>query len=237
MDVSSAVLERISSANIACGFHAGDPRTMEEAVLSCREHGVAVGAHPGFPDLVGFGRREMHVSAGEARTDLLYQVGALAAFCTSAGVELQHVKPHGALYNAAANDERLAQALIEGMLSLRPRPILLALSGSRLARMAEDAGLRVGQEVFADRAYRQDGTLVSRSVPGAVIRDPLAIARRAVRMIREGEVETIDAAAIPVRADSICVHGDTPGSTEIVRRLADALRQAKIEVVALRDLV
>lgn len=237
IDVSSALLERISSANIACGFHAGDPMGMEEAVLSCREHGVAVGAHPGFPDLVGFGRREMRVSALEVRTDLLYQVGALAAFCTSAGVELQHVKPHGALYNVVSNDPRLAQGLVEGMLNLRPRPILLALSGSRLARMAKEAGLRVGQEAFADRAYNQDGTLVSRSVPGAVIHDPLVIARRAVRMIRDGEVETLDAGVISVRADSICVHGDTPGATEIVLRLVDAFEQARIEVVALRDLV
>ncbi|MDD4902909.1 MAG: LamB/YcsF family protein [Candidatus Bipolaricaulis sp.] len=237
MDIRPAALERISSANIACGFHAGDPMAMEEAVRSCREHGVAVGAHPGFPDLGGFGRREMRLSAGEVRNDLLYQVGALAAFCTSVGVELQHVKPHGALYNAAANDGRLAQGLVDGMLSLRPHPILVALSGSRLARMAEEAGLRVGHEVFADRAYNQDGTLVSRSVPGAVIHDPEVIARRAVRMIREGEVETIDAGVIAVRADSICVHGDTPGATEIVLRLADALAQAKIEVVALRELV
>ena len=237
IDIDPMVLERISSANIACGFHAGDPRGMEEAVRSCREHGVAVGAHPGFPDLVGFGRREMRVSAEEARADLLYQVGALAAFCASAGVELQHVKPHGALYNAAANDAGLARGIVEGVLSLRPRPILLALSGSKLAQMAEEAGLRVGHEVFADRAYNQDGSLVSRSVPGAVIDDPETIARRAVRMIREGDVETLDAGAISVRADSICVHGDTPGATEIVVRLAEALEEAEIEVVALRDLV
>jgi UPF0271 protein len=237
IDISPAVLEKISSANVACGFHAGDAMAMEEAVCSCRTSNVAVGAHPGFPDLMGFGRREMTVSPREARNYLLYQVGALVAFCRSAGVELQHVKPHGALYNAAAGDARLAEGLIDGMLHLQPRPILLTLSGSCLARLAAEAGLRVGHEIFADRAYNSDGSLVSRCVPGAVIRDPEVIARRAVRMIREGEVETIDAGVIAVRADSICVHGDTPGATEIVLRLADALEQAKIEVVALRDLV
>jgi len=237
MDVDPQVLRRISSANVACGFHAGDAMAMEEAVCSCRTHNVAVGAHPGFPDLMGFGRREMSVSPREARNYLLYQVGALVAFCRSAGVDLQHVKPHGALYNAAAGDARLAEGLIDGMLHLQPRPILLALSGSCLARLAAEAGLRVGHEVFADRAYNSDGRLVSRAAPGAVIDDPEAVARRAVRMIRDGEVETIDGGIIAVRADSICVHGDTPRAAEIVLRLADALEQAKIEVVALRDLV
>lgn len=237
IDVSPQVLERISSANIACGFHAGDPMAMEDAVNLCKQYQVAVGAHPGFPDLMGFGRREMKISAKEARNYVLYQVGALSAFCTSVGLELQHVKPHGALYNMAAYDEDLAQGIIAGLLSLRPRPILLALSGSRFAQMAKQAGLRVGHEVFADRAYNRDGALAPRGRVGAVLDDPAAIAQRALRMVKEGEVETIDDDVIKLRADSICVHGDNPKATEIVIRLAEAFDQAGIKVVPLRELV
>jgi UPF0271 protein len=237
IDISPEVLVRISSANIACGFHAGDPMVMEETVNLCKQHQVAVGAHPGFPDLMGFGRREMKISAKEARNYLLYQVGALWAFCTSVGLELQHVKPHGALYNMAAYDEGLAQGIIDGLLSLRPQPILLALSGSRFAKMAEDAGLRVGHEVFADRAYSRDGTLVPRGREGAVIHDPEVIAQRAGRMVKEGEVQTINGEVIKLKADSICVHGDNPQAKEIVVRLTEAFDQAGIKVVPLRELV
>lgn len=236
IDISREVMERISSANIACGFHAGDPMVMEEAVNLCKQYQVAVGAHPGFPDLMGFGRREMKISAKEARNYILYQVGALSAFCTSAGLELQHVKPHGALYNMAAYDEELAKGIIDGLLNVRPRPILLALSGSNLARMAEQAGLSVAHEVFADRAYNRDGTLVPRGRAGAVLVDPEAIAKRAIRMVKKGEVETIEGDVIKLRADSICVHGDNPRATEIVIRLAEALNEAGIAIVPLREL-
>ena len=237
IDVDPEVLERISSANIACGFHAGDPMVMEETVILCKRYQVAVGAHPGLPDLVGFGRREMKISAREARNYVLYQVGALSAFCMRAEVDLQHVKLHGALYNMAANHEELAQGIIDGLLSLRPRPIVLALSGSLFAQIAAEAGLRVAHEAFADRAYHRDGTLVPRSRAGAVLNDPETIAQRAVRMVKEGEVETIDGDVIKLRVDSICVHGDNPRFTEIVIRLAEAFDRAGIEVLPLRELV
>jgi len=236
IEISPKVMERISSANIACGFHAGDPLVMEEAVTLCKKYSVAVGAHPGLPDLMGFGRREMKISPKEARNYLLYQVGALQAFCTSAEVDLQHVKPHGALYNMAAYDEQLAQGLIEGLMSLRPRPILLALSGSKFAQMAQEAGLRVCYEAFADRAYNRDGTLVSRRHEGAVIHDPEAIAQRALRIVKEGVVETIDGGVIKIKVDSICVHGDNPKATEIVVRLTEALDKEGVKIVPLREL-
>ncbi|MEW6045428.1 MAG: 5-oxoprolinase subunit PxpA [Bacillota bacterium] len=234
--IDRAVLERISSANVACGFHAGDPMAMEETVALCKEYGVAVGAHPGFPDLMGFGRREMKISPTEARNYLIYQVGALKAFCDAAGVELQHVKLHGAFYNMAANDTALGQGVIEGLLRLRPRPIVLGLAGSRFVQMAREAGLVVREEVFADRAYNRDGTLVSRREAGAAIHEPDVVARRALRMVKDGLVESIDGYPVRLRADSICVHGDNPGAAEIVVRLAETLRREGVEIVPLRAL-
>lgn len=235
--VAPEVMERISSANIACGFHAGDPMVMEETVNLCKKYGVAVGAHPGLPDLMGFGRREMKITFKEARNYILYQVGALWAFCMSAGVELQHVKAHGALYNMAAYDKNLAQGIIEALLSFRPRPILLALSGSLLARLGEEAGLKVAHEVFADRAYNSDGTLTPRNRAGAVLDDPQIIAQRVIRMVKNGEVETIDGSVIKVKADSVCIHGDNPKAKEIIIYLSEALEKAGIEVVPLRELL
>ncbi len=196
---------------------------------------MAVGAHPGLPDLMGFGRREMRISPREARAYVLYQVGALAGFCVSAGVELQHVKLHGALYNMAAQDEALALGILEGLASLRPRPMVLGLSGSPFVRLARQAGLEVREEAFADRAYHRDGTLVSRRVPGAVIHDPEEVARRALRMVTEGKVESIEGETIPVTAHSLCVHGDNPGAKAIVVRLAEAFAGAGIRIVPLRD--
>ena len=235
LPVSEEVMRRITSANIACGFHAGDPMVMARAVAQCKEYGVAVGAHPGFPDLLGFGRREMAITPQEARNYLLYQVGALRAFCTGVGVELQHVKPHGALYNMAAQDEQLAHGLIDGLLSLSPRPILVALSGSRFALLAEDAGLRVCHEVFADRAYDHNGFLVPRSVDGAVIHDSETIARRALRMVEEGEVETIDGDTVKLQVDSICIHGDNPTATAGVISLVNLFAEHGVEIVPLQE--
>ncbi len=236
IEIAPEVMEIISSANIACGFHAGDPIVMGEAVALCKRYGVAVGAHPGLPDLMGFGRREMNISPKEARDYLLYHVGALQAFCAALGVELQHVKPHGALYNMAAYNEQLAQGLIDGLMSLRPRPILLALSGSRFARLAEEAGLVVCHEVFADRAYNPDGTLVSRRHEDAVIHDPEVIAQRALRMVKEGTVEASDGSIIKIKADSICVHGDNPKAKEIVVRLAEVFDKGGVKIAPLREL-
>lgn len=236
IDIDRAVMENISSANVACGFHAGDPMELAETVEYANEHDTAVGAHPGLPDTMGFGRRRMDVTADEAKNYVTYQIGAVQAFCESAGVELQHVKPHGALYNMASTDEAVADGIIRALTELPDSPILLALSGSKFASMAEGAGLDVRHEAFADRAYDADGTLVSRDRDGAVIHDPDRLAERAVKMVTEGQVETIDGATLDLEVDSICVHGDSSGATENVTRLAEAFDEEGITVTSLRDL-
>jgi UPF0271 protein len=236
IEIDEAVMENISSANVACGFHAGDPMELEATVEYANESETAIGAHPGLPDLLGFGRREMDVTTDEVRNYVTYQVGAVRAFCERAGVELQHVKPHGALYNMASNDEAVATGIIQALEGLPDSPSLLALSGSKFASMAEEAGLDVRHEVFADRAYNADGTLVSRSREGAVIHDPDRLAMRAVKMVKEGQVETIDGETLKLAADSICVHGDSPEATENVTRLIEAFEEAGISVRSLREL-
>jgi len=235
MGLDAEVIKYITSANIACGFHAGDPNWMRTTVKLAEEHGVAVGAHPGFPDLSGFGRRTMAVSADEARNDVIYQMGALQAFTTAK--KLQHVKPHGAMYNMAVNDESLAMAICEAALEVDPDVIMLALAGSRWAEVAEDAGLRVAREIFADRALNADGTLVSRSLPGSVIHDTNAVVDRSLRMVTEGEAIAVTGEVIEVRADSLCLHGDTPGAVELARALKQALVEEDVAIVPLNELV
>jgi UPF0271 protein len=208
---------------------------MWTTVKLAEEHGVAVGAHPGFPDLSGFGRRTMEVSADEARNDVIYQMGALQAFTTAK--KLQHVKPHGAMYNMAVNDESLALAICEAALEVDPDVIMLALAGSRWAEVAEDAGLRVAREIFADRALNADGTLVSRSLPGSVIHDTNAVVDRSLRMVTEGEAIAVTGEVIEVRADSLCLHGDTPGAVELARALKQALVEEDVAIVPLNELV
>lgn len=233
-----AVFRHISSANVACGYHAGDPLVMEETVRRCKTHGVAVGAHPGYPDRMGFGRRAMGVSGPEVRAMVLYQVGALKAFCDAEGVSLEHVKLHGALYHAASEDEALAKSAIDALVTLRRWDlIVLARSGSALARLARQAGLAVAEEAFADRAYRRDGTLLPRSESGAVLSDPEEVARRAVEMVLRGSVPAVDGGRVALRPDSICVHGDHPGVLRIVEHLAAAFHEAGIRVAPLRDTV
>lgn len=236
IDIDEGVMEKISSANVACGFHAGDPMVLEETVNFAKEYETEVGAHPGLPDILGFGRRAMDITRDEAKNYVKYQVGALQAFCQSAGIDLQHVKPHGALYNMASNDEELASGIIEALTELQESPICLALSGSKFAIMAEKAGLKVCHEGFADRAYNKDGTLVSRSREGAVIHDPSRLAERAVQMVKEGLVKTIDGETIKITVDSICVHGDSPEATENVAHLAEAFEEEGIEVTPMREL-
>ena len=236
IEIDEAVMENISSANVAAGFHAGDPMELEETVEYAKEYDTAIGAHPGLPDLLGFGRRQMEVTTDEVRNYVTYQVGAVRAFCTRAGVELQHVKPHGALYNMASNDEAVATGIIQALDGLPDSPSLLALSGSKFATMAEEAGLDVRHEVFADRAYNPDGTLVSRSRDGAVIHDPDRLAKRAVRMVKEGQVETIDGKTLELEVDSICVHGDSAEATENVARLSEAFEEEGISIAPLREL-
>jgi 5-oxoprolinase (ATP-hydrolysing) subunit A len=220
------IIEYITSANIACGFHAGDPLVMDKTVKLARDHGVGVGAHPGFPDLIGYGRRYLETFPGEVKQDVLYQVGALSAFCRANGVTLQHVKPHGALYNLAARDERVAGEVIEAVLAYDPTLILVVLSGSRLAEMAETAGLQVAREVFPDRAYLEDGRLAPRSLPGAVVHDPAQVRRRMVQLLTQGTMTSIEGREVPLRADTLCIHGDTPGAWKLARAVREALKEA-----------
>lgn len=230
LGADEALLTVVSSANVACGFHASDPRVMEHTVALCKAHGVAVGAHPGFPDLVGFGRRLLSASPSEVRADVIYQVGALRAFCDAHGVPLQHVKPHGALYNQACRDPALAEAVVAAVVAVDRRLLLYALPGSELAKAGERAGLAVKCEAFADRAYRRDGSLVPRGEPGATIEHPEEAGRRAARMVSEGRVESAEGGDVEVRPDTICVHGDNPQAVAMARAVRAALERAGVEI-------
>jgi 5-oxoprolinase (ATP-hydrolysing) subunit A len=230
----AAMLDVVTSANIACGFHAGDPGVMQRTVALAVERRVAIGAHPGYPDLPGFGRRAMALTPGELEASLIYQLGALAGFAAVSGVPLVHVKPHGALYNTAARDDVTALALVRAITAFDPDLIVVTLPGSVLAAAATTMGLRVALEGFADRAYRENGTLVPRDRPGAMIEDPEIAVGRAVRMVTEGLVITITGKAIPLRIDTLCVHGDTPEAPQIARDLRHALQQAGVELRSLR---
>jgi UPF0271 protein len=221
----------ISSANIACGFHAGDPMWMRRTVSFAEQAGVAVGAHPSLPDLMGFGRREMKVTPDEVRNYVVYQIGALQAFTRTK--RLQHVKPHGALYNMGAGNEQIARAVAEGVREVDERLILVGLAGSVWIEVGRQLGLRVASEVFADRALNPDGTLVPRSQPGAVIEDPEEVTATSLRMATEGKATAVDGKEIPVKADTICLHGDTPGAVELARTMRRRLEAAGVKVVPL----
>ena len=220
----------VSSANIACGFHASDPGTMHRTVRLARRYGVAVGAHPSFPDRVGFGRRHLAASPGEIRDDVVYQVGSLWGFCRAEGVQLRHVKPHGALYNAAATDLATALAVAEAVKAVDSELWLVCLAGSALVEAARRTGLRHVQEAFADRAYAGDGTLVPRSVPGSVIDDAVRVEERVARMVRDRKVISIDGAEVPIDAGTICVHGDTPGAVGLIRAIRARLERERIAI-------
>lgn len=225
------IMPFITSANVACGFHAGDPVVMAGTVRLAAAHNVAVGAHPGYADLVGFGRRNMETSPGEIKNLVLYQVGAMAAFTAASGVELQHVKLHGALYNYASADERAASEVIEAVKSFDPELWLFAPSGSMLVEMAKAKGMRVAREAFADRAYNGDGRLVSRKLQGSVIRDLRQVRERVVKLVKTGAVASIDGDDIALDADTLCIHGDTPGAWQIAKTVREALDGAGIRVV------
>ena len=229
----AALLDVVTSANIACGMHAGDPPVMQRTVAWAAQKGVAIGAHPGFPDLQGFGRRLMSIAPDELEACVLYQIGALAGFARAAGGALAHVKPHGALYNAAARDPLLADAIVRAIVAFDTNLIVVTLPDFALAKAARTAGLRVAHEGFADRAYRADGSLVPRSEPGAVIHDPALATARAVRMVTQGEVEATGGEVIPLHIDTLCIHGDTPGAVEIAASLRGALEAAGVTVVPL----
>ncbi|WP_297067316.1 LamB/YcsF family protein [Thermococcus sp.] len=237
LGLDERVMEYISSANVATGWHAGDPVVMRKTVRLAKENGVAVGAHPGYPDLLGFGRRYMKLSPEEARNYILYQVGALHAFARAEGLELQHVKPHGALYNALVREEELARAVIEGVVDFDKNLIFVALSGSRPAEMAGEMGVKVAHEVFADRAYNPDGTLVSRSKPGAVIQDKNEIVERVVSMVKDGGVKAINGEWVELRADSICVHGDNPKAVEITAHIRRVLEEEGVKIVPMKEII
>lgn len=230
------VIPFISSANVACGFHASDPLVMEKTVALASKYGVGVGAHPGYPDLVGFGRRNMNVSPVEVKAMVQYQIGALSAFCKAKGVKLQHVKPHGAMYNMAGKDEKLAMAICCGIQEVDENLILLGLAGSQMLMAAEKIGLRYASEVFADRAYEEDGSLVARTKPGAMITDEDLAIKRVVRMVTEGKVTSITGKDIEIAADSVCVHGDSPSALAFVEKIRKALTEQGIEIHSLKDI-
>jgi UPF0271 protein len=233
MGADEAVLAYVTSANVACGFHAGDPTVIDRTVASAVRAGVAVGAHPGHFDLRGFGRREIAASAGEVEADVLYQVGAVAAFARAHGSHLTHAKPHGALYNQAARDEGLARAIARGVARFGREVALVGLAGSdAMRRAAEAEGLRFAAEAFVDRAYDAEGRLVPRSRPGALITDPAAAAARALRIARDRVVTSIEGVEVPLHADTLCLHGDTPHALDVARAVREALEGAGVSVQA-----
>lgn len=215
----AAIMPFITSANIACGLHAGDPLVMQATVRLAKEHGVQIGAHPGWPDLQGFGRREMKIDLTEAEALVLYQIGALAAFVRAEGLELSHVKPHGALYNQAAKDAALAEAVARAVKRFSVDLVLVGLAGCGLLAAGRAIGLRVAGEAFPDRGYNPDGTLMSRNLPGALLKDPQAIAANAIRLARDG-IRFGDQTVIP---DTLCLHGDHPQAVENARLVHQAL--------------
>jgi UPF0271 protein len=234
MGADPQVMPHITSANIACGAHAGDPGVMRRTVRLAKEHGVSVGAHPGFPDLQGFGRREVPMQPGEVEDSLIAQIGALAAIARAEGVPVRHVKAHGALYNMAARDARLAEAIARAIAAIDASMIMFGLPRSPMIDAATAAGLKVAAEGFADRAYEPDGSLTPRSRAGAVIHDAELVVARAVRMARDRVVLTAGGEEIPLDVDTICVHGDTPGAPELTRRIRRGLEAAGIHVRPLR---
>ncbi len=233
MGADDLVMPNITSANVACGAHAGDPRVMRRTVRAAKAHGVAVGAHPGFADLQGFGRREMQADPSEVEDSLLAQIGALAAIARAEGVALRHVKAHGALYNMAARDRTLADAIARAIRAFDPSLVMFGLPMSPMIDAGAAAGLRDAAEGFADRSYQTDGSLTPRSRPGAVIHDPALVVERAIRMVRDGVVLTPEGTEIPLRVDTICVHGDTPGAPELTKRIRAGLESAGVRVRSL----
>jgi UPF0271 protein len=226
------ILSLVSSANIACGFHAGSPATIFGSIRAAKEKGVAVGAHPSLDDRKNFGRVEAQVSPAEVYALVLYQVGAFHTLSSAAGIEMNHVKPHGALYNMAVRDRALSDAIAHAMLAVDPRAILFAPAETKLFEAAQELQLRTAAEVFADRNYNSDGSLVSRTRPDALLHDPGEAAERVLRMLEQGKIRTVDGRDIRVQAETICVHGDTPGAVEFVRILREQLVAKGVSIAA-----
>ena len=230
LGADAEILPHVTSANIACGAHAGDAAVMRRTLRLAKQHGVACGAHPGFADLAGFGRREIPITPADAADLVLWQIGALEAIARSEGVALRHVKAHGALYNMAARDAKLADAIAAAVAQFDRSLLFFGLAGSGMLESGRQAGLTVAAEGFADRAYEPDGSLTPRSVAGSVIQDAGEVVARAVRMVREARVVARNGAEIPLKADTICVHGDTPGAANLARALRAGLEEANIRV-------
>ncbi len=237
MGDDASMLDVVTSANVACGFHAGDPAGILRTLRAAAERGVVVGAHVAYPDLVGFGRREMNPSSEELVADVIYQIGALQGLAAAAGTRVRYVKPHGALYNTIARDARQADDVIAAILAVDPGLALMGLAGSPLLDRARERGLRVVAEAFADRAYTPQGALVSRREPGAVLHDPARIADRMLELVRTGCIPAIDGSPVALRADSICVHGDSPDAVAMARALRARLLDAGVPLRSFADVV
>ncbi|GIZ12742.1 LamB/YcsF family protein [Pseudomonas sp. NCCP-436] len=230
MGDDAAMLDIVTSANVACGFHAGDPAGILRTLKAAAARGVTIGAHVAYPDLVGFGRRNMDIASDELTADVIYQIGALQALATAAGTSVRYVKPHGALYNTIAHDKRQALAVIEAIRAVDARLVLVALAGSPLIELARSEGLTCIAEAFADRAYTPQGTLVSRREPGAVLHDAKQVAQRMLRLVQSGEVEAVDGSVARIEADSICVHGDSPGAVQMAREVRQLLEHSGVSL-------
>ncbi|OTA15517.1 hypothetical protein Xvie_02807 [Xenorhabdus vietnamensis] len=224
------ILGIVSSANVACGFHAGDPVGILQTLKSAQKNNVAIGAHVSYPDLAGFGRRKMDIASHELTADVIYQIGALQGLAVAAGVRVSYVKPHGALYNTIANDEYQGLAVIEGIRVIDPNLVLVGLAGSKILKLAQERGLKTIAEAFADRAYTSQGELVSRRETGSVLHDADLVAQRMLQLVTEGGIESIDGKFTPIQADSICVHGDSPGALEMAKQVKIVLQQAGITI-------
>jgi len=223
------ILRWVTSANVACGWHGGDPHVMRQTVARAKALGVAVGAHPSYPDLLGFGRRPMQITRQEARDYMLYQIGALRAFVVAAGLTLQHVKPHGAIYNVAAKDRELSLGIAEAVKEAGGDLILMGLPDSEMLKAAQEVGVRIAREAFGDRAYNEDGSLVSRKIAGSLITDPDRVAERVIGLA-QGRVTAITGKEIRFQAETICLHGDTPGAATIARRVRERLEKEGAQV-------
>jgi 5-oxoprolinase (ATP-hydrolysing) subunit A len=230
MGDDAAMLALVTSANVACGFHGGDPQVMAQTFKLAKEKGVAIGAHPGFPDLWGFGRRRLPFSAAEIERLVAYQIGAAQALATYAGHKITHVKPHGALSNVASEEPDVAQAIARATKAVDPQLIFLAVAGTELERAGQAEGIVIAREIYADRGYGDDGLLLPRSKPGAVLHDPTAIAARVLTMVETGAVISATGKRLPVMIDSICVHGDTPDAVAIAAAVRTSLTQSGIQL-------
>ncbi|WP_115788422.1 LamB/YcsF family protein [Arthrobacter silvisoli] len=228
----SAMFDSVSSANVACGFHAGDPSVIRATSAKAVQAGVVIGAHVGYRDLAGFGRRFLDVDPAELADDVVYQIGALQALAATAGARVKYVKPHGGLYNAIVKHTAQAQAVVDAVKAVDPSLPILGLPGSEVLRLAEKAGLRAVTEAFADRAYNPDGTLVQRTLPGAVLHDPAEVAEHVLRMATEQRIMAIDGTILNVRAESICVHGDSPGAVAMATAVKSALSDAGVSIAS-----